>query len=754
MSKVGTLNGKNNSGAVIPFLTPRRTLRIILWNYLRKWTGKRFSGRFNTQRLFMNMKSCRGWRSVSLAIAGLALVMVACEGGSANQFSSISINPGDRLVNILVDSDYVVTITNTGEGRNLEVTDVVLNYTPDSADESEQGAAFQLFKGGLPATLEPVSSNPSSKTTFTLRYQAPKDGKGRSATVTVRNNNTTNFQDQELVISFEGKKCRPVLDVESRVEFGFVSLGNDSYQDIGLVNTGTCDLVIDYIRLEGESVGHPEGFTVTIKGNDYVGKSDFEQRMLPEVVTIAPGSGVMWGALFAPVDTNAAGATLVIHTNNSEVEDGLYFVDLVANASGPKLVVDPNPIDFGGKLIQKTAGMMVNIRSTGDEPLVISQLALKDDTSADFRMEIQGLPAAPTAENPVTLENGQAIEVMMTFTPNDENPRDNDGKPIPDTGTLLVGNNGIEPNAEIPISGYGVTVDCPKPVIVVEEGELVKPQTLLHIHGEQSQSGSAGGSIIKYSWTVDQPDENKFILLPSASSPTVTHEVNIGGEYTYCLDVCDNQYCSSDPKCGGSVCKTVKVIPDKAIHCELTWHTPADTDEFDEGEDMGADMDLHFAHPFAAMTDIDKDGIRDPWFHVPYDVFWFQPNPEWETPNPDGKDNPSLDRDDTDGAGPENLNLDSPVPGRVYRIGVHYWDDHGFGASYPRLKCFIYGEEVFSVDMSVSGTAMYKCDMWYAAEIEWPQQTVTLLRNPDNSFKITKGYEEPSFSAIGGGGCE
>jgi len=48
---------------------------------------------------------------------------------------------------------------------------------------------------------------------------------------------------------------------------------------------------------------------------------------------------------------------------------------------------------------------------------------------------------------------------------------------------------------------------------------------------------------------------------------------------------------------------------------------------------------------------------------------------------------------------------------------------------------------------------MYKCDMWYAAEISWPQQEVTLIRNPDNSFFITGGYEEPSFSEIGGGNC-
>jgi hypothetical protein len=35
-------------------------------------------------------------------------------------------------------------------------------------------------------------------------------------------------------------------------------------------------------------------------------------------------------------------------------------------------------------------------------------------------------------------------------------------------------------------------------------------------------------------------------------------------------------------------------------------------------------------------------------------------------------DDPHLDIDDTNGFGPENINIDRPVPG-VYRVGVHAW---------------------------------------------------------------------------------
>ncbi len=692
--------------------------------------------------------------AVLASVAMAAMVPGCSDNNTAQLFSKIEINPASTDVNVSIDSDYVITIINAGEGKDLTVTDIILNYTPTSADEADGMPAFQLIKNDtLPKTIAANAGlTQDDIVTFTVRYRAADDGLDRQASVTIVNDNTDPTL-QNLVVNFQGGRCRPILDVDDRYEFGMVRVGEAGTEDISLVNTGSCALVVDWIRVEDDAEMQPETFAVSIQGADYVGTSDYKQNDLPTSVTIEPGSGVMWPATFTPVNGDTAQAQLVIHTNNTEVPDGLYTVTLIGNSTGPKLEVIPNPVDFGGKLIGKAAGMVVTLKSSGTENLEITSVALDPETSPDFTLDATGLNPQPTTETPLVLEPGETADITMKFTPNEENPRDADNKPIPDTGAILIANNGIQAIAEIPLSGYGVTVDCPKPLIIIEEGEEVKPQTILHIHGEQSTSGTSGGTITQYSWTVQQPEENKFILLPTASSPTVTHEVNIGGEYTYCLDVCDAQYCSSDPKCGGAECVTVNVIPDKAIHCELTWTTPADDDPIDEGLDVGSDMDLHFAHPFAAMTDIDGDGKPDPWFHVPYDAFWFQKNPEWETPNPDGKDNPSLDRDDTDGAGPENINLDSPVAGRVYRIGVHYWDDHGYGASYPRLKCYIWGQPVFDIDLNITGQAMYKCDMWNAVEIAWPQQTVTLLRNTDNSLKITKGYEDPSFSEIGGGGC-
>lgn len=120
-----------------------------------------------------------------------------------------------------------------------------------------------------------------------------------------------------------------------------------------------------------------------------------------------------------------------------------------------------------------------------------------------------------------------------------------------------------------------------------------------------------------------------------------------------------------------------------AACCVGCWDRP------DEGSEVGSDLDLHFVHHTYAVGgghDGDGDGIDDPWFHQPFDTFWFTPKPNWGTLDPTANDDPSRDRDDTDGAGPENLNLVVPQNGVTYGIGVHYWSDHGFGDAYATVR--------------------------------------------------------------------
>ena len=94
----------------------------------------------------------------------------------------------------------------------------------------------------------------------------------------------------------------------------------------------------------------------------------------------------------------------------------------------------------------------------------------------------------------------------------------------------------------------------------------------------------------------------------------------------------------------------------------MLWDTPEDDDQFDQ---TGADIDLHLRHPSASA-----------WFDTQYDCSYQNPEPDWGALN-QSSDNPQLDFDDADGAGPENITLDGPQDTRAlggnYKVGAHYY---------------------------------------------------------------------------------
>ena len=221
-------------------------------------------------------------------------------------------------------------------------------------------------------------------------------------------------------------------------------------------------------------------------------------------------------------------------------------------------------------------------------------------------------------------------------------------------------------------------------------------------------------------------------------------------------------------------CAEVSVVPEDAIHVELTWHTAADANEQDTGPDAGSDLDLHLGHAYAKQADVDGDGAPDPWFSNPFDAFWFNPGPNWGG-WASSADDPRLDLDDTDGAGPENMNLGAPEGTTqqpvAYDVGVHYWHDHGFGPSTATVRIWIDGVLV----AMLGPQPMQPLDMWHVARIWWPNKqvdtaathdSVALCHQTKNNInkknKITKTwsgfgppcltpcYANPAFISTGG----
>jgi hypothetical protein len=242
----------------------------------------------------------------------------------------------------------------------------------------------------------------------------------------------------------------------------------------------------------------------------------------------------------------------------------------------------------------------------------------------------------------------------------------------------------------------------------------------------------------RFEWRVKQPVGSQSVFLPSFLAADPTFEVNVAGTYEFQLDVWDQ----NDQKSLTPAFVTVVVIPDQAIHVELLWTTEGDPNQTDEGPEAGADLDLHFAHPFAArQPDVDGDGAPDPWFDIPYDCFWFNAHPNWGSLNPTVDDNPGLDREDSDGAGPENINLNLPEDDTVYRVAVHYWSDHTFGPSLATVRVYVYGE----LRYEAKDVELKHRDLWEVLSIDWPSGSITPAESSSGGRKIFPDYPYPVF---------
>ncbi len=525
-----------------------------------------------------------------------------------------------------------------------------------------------------------------------------------------------------------------ILVTPLELDFGSVGSGEEEERFLTIYNVGSDNLEISKMDFTG-----PSSFSLDFDEQLYqIGTIDFGDSP----VVILPNGQMDAIVRYAPVSAEPETATLTLLSNDAQSPTTQVIIK--ANTSGPKMQIQPKLVNFGPNVVGQLSVLPVEISSIGTSDLEIVSLSWAEDSSADFSLDMTAKPfwyegdwpfadgSLPSGDSPLVVPVNEKIDFQIRYVPDVENPKDENNVAIPDLGTLLVGNNTFEAIEEVEVSGIGVSVNCPVAVIVVQEGEQVIPQTVLHLFGDQS--ASPAGEIKKWEWSVEQPSGSQSLFLPSANFPAPTFEANVAGSYLFQLTVLDE---NDTPSCVPGEAQVV-VIPDEAIHVELLWNTPNDPDQTDEGPEAGADVDLHFTHEFAGGPDLDGDGEPDGWFDQPFDCFWFNANPQWESFDPAIDDDPSLDRDDTDGAGPENLNLNIPQNDRIYRVGVHYWHDHGFGPSYATVRVYIYAQLVFELQ----DVKLVNHDMWEVCTIEWPSGQVDQV---GDGFKITPNYENPFF---------
>ncbi len=388
----------------------------------------------------------------------------------------------------------------------------------------------------------------------------------------------------------------------------------------------------------------------------------------------------------------------------------------------------PQQVDFGTlkrdeNWVAPPVDQKFLIYACGTQAVTITGLTLKQDQANAFAIDMMPWDHKPTKASPVQIPANSDVTLSVSYTPRLHPPA---GTPTNNTGYIQITSNA----GEFKIMLKGRTVDlpmadftmeariCDPPTCnpdaqelkncttkAVESGDILPARTMVQLH-DHSRVASSGEELAAWSWSGGDTYEPG----PDAREPSVC--LDKPGRHDFTLKVTDKAGNESRP-----VKKYLAVLSQQGLRIELTWDTPADQDQTDRcpvTKDCGSDMDLHLLHPNAG--DNDQCG-RLGYFTNIWDCYWNNPDPLWSEQDRDA--NPSLVRDDVDGAGPEIIQVLEPEVfsnGKCYRVGVHYFDDHGFGESLAYLKVYVDGTLVWK---NSQGVAMKKLDLWNALDICW-----------------------------------
>ena len=485
------------------------------------------------------------------------------------------------------------------------------------------------------------------------------------------------------------------LEAPTQLDFGLVARGERVERLVQLRNVGAAALTINGIE-------PAQGVQVLLEG--------FGPDALPEALptTLEAGATLTLRLIYQGHGEPWSGQLLI---GLKDDQQPTHRIALTAGASTPCVEVSPSQtVDFGTVALDTPRDREVIISNcSATLPLSLSLL----DPSGDDPDAAFSVPQAPRFAQ-VELEPGQPLRLPVRFVPVQAQRYEQ---------TLLLKTDvpGQE-RLEVRLVGRGAPPSCPQPVIQAYLGDrlaasaqptgafLGSPLDEVRLDSRASRA-QAGAEIERVEWTlVRRPQDSAAAL----ARPLVSLEnllwLDLSGEYTVELHVWDSR--------GQRSCEparlTLQATPNKDIHLQLVWDTPNDRDQLDN---QGADLDLHLLHP------------RGRWNQRPFDCFWQNERPDWGRPN-DPSDDPSLDIDDTDGWGPENINLDNPEDGARYKVGVHYFAHHGFGPSYATLRMYLNG----ALAAEYRRQRLTDQQFWYVLDVDWPSGQITRVDSVGPTF--------------------
>ena len=433
--------------------------------------------------------------------------------------------------------------------------------------------------------------------------------------------------------------------------------------------------------------------------------------------------------------------------------------ELRANVGGKCLTCEPQSLEFGSVVAPGEYARTMNLYGCGDATVNVVGFSVENDTPDVFKL----VTPDASGTTPLAVDAGQKQPFTVKCAPQQAD-KGADGKFVQRTATVVVTSDAIPGQLKCPVTCTPVDAEgavCEFKIldkgVDVTDRDDVQLQEKLTLK-DASYALMANDAIVSWMWTLtNAPPTNKQAFVPGGSAQNPAFTVNdVGVIDTSVSPPADSRYeftLTVTTKFGvqKSCHHHVGVPAPAGCHIELTWTTPADPNPFDEcpaTENCGSDMDLHVVDPLAvgcgSKPDLDGDGEPDGFFDLQYDCFWFHADPIWDAAHKTDPDyQPHLDRDCTSGWGPENFTYRIPEAGRCYKVGVHYYDDHGFGRSYPTVNIWKDGKPIYSKTVD---TGIKNLDMWEVGSLCCSKGTFDEFTTPQGGPLIVSNYVCADFA--------
>jgi hypothetical protein len=659
-----------------------------------------------------------------LLLAAFTLGVTPACGGCGQEGGTIGEAPSGNLVLTPGSLSFSQVAVGDSETRDLRLRNTssddlrVFGFTLE-AREGENIDGISLVDPPAASTDDPLVIPGNDDVVLEVKYE-PVDSRANRGRLVVRSSDPQ-FVDEPAAANIDTLASLPDLTaIPRQVGFPRRAVGDETEQTLIIRNDGLSNLTIfeppNYsgggdFRIDPVSI--PESrFPLVLKPYDSEGAAT------------DPDSYVLsMRIVYRPLGESADSGEISVLSNDASSPDpdddtrGRTVIPVRANADQPCLLVSSAAVNFGQAPVGTSTPKLIRMENCGSRTLEVSGIDLTENTvDEEFELDLQSLDLNEDGalDQTISIEPGDDESFIVNYTPGAEGT---------DQGMIVISSNDpISPLLELELLGRGANGVCPTAVangLIRGGGGVPRPQVsaipLQYIVLDGTQSTDGDGFIPdaaeNWEWEVTGPDGIAPTLEPLDTEPGTFKKrqfrLLLAGDYRATLRVRDNANFQS--------CNVAEVFiraqPNEKLLIELTWTNPEDPDENDG---VGSDVDLHFV----------KMGPGR-WFQSPYDIYFRNPN---NGPGSDDNgywnpESPSLDIDDTDGAGPENIQMNDPQNCEWYALGVHYYRQI-FGTAYVTIRVYVEQDLVFeelNVPLQRGG------QFWDIARIHWDSGQIQLV---------------------------